>query len=356
MPSLRPYALTGIRHLWHKHIRRGVSALLVQLYRAMRRPRSVERADDSKNFHALFIYTTYQQFIICPLGSNGWQKFKIMEIFYFISITTVIILFISLIIINLKIKHIRKQKEINSNQNDAINHNNISTTKKQYNMGTNSFSNNLYEIAESLIISCNLGDKQIAENNMITLYKATEGKKSKLLLQINPKQAGTIGLGYTWFTFLFNNGNSNINDIAAENALFCLTTNYIETNNCIVLPAIFSLLNKCSEHLEDTINRTLRDTFYYAPTNDRGHDKYNIDGTKFYKYTIMFFCLNNFYDLKAEKFKIKDLPFQPNIYDVKRFMNEFTSLALNKLDNICNIGENNLRNIQNSIRNFLIEL
>ena len=47
--------LIGIRHLWHKHIRRGVSALLVQLYRAMRRPRSVERADDSKNFHALFI-------------------------------------------------------------------------------------------------------------------------------------------------------------------------------------------------------------------------------------------------------------------------------------------------------------
>lgn len=279
-----------------------------------------------------------------------------MKIFYFISITTVIILFISLIIINLKIKHIRKQKEINSNQNNAINHNNISTIKKQYNMGTNSFSNNLYEIAESLIIACNLGNKQIAKNNMIALYKATEGYNSKRLLQINPKQAGTIGLGYTWFTFLFNNGSSNINDIAAENALFCLTTNYIETNNCIVLPAIFSLFNKCSEHLEDTINRTLRDTFYYAPANDRGHDKYNIDGAKFYKYTIMFFCLNNFYDLSAEKFKIKDLPFQPNINDVKRFMNEFSSLAFNKIDNIYNIGENNLRNIQNSIRKFLIEL
>lgn len=212
-----------------------------------------------------------------------------MKIFYFISIATIIILFISFIIINLKIKHIRKQKEINSNQNNAINHNNISTTKKQYDMGTNSFSNNLYEIAKSLIIACNLGDKQIAENNMIILYKATEGYQSKLLLQINPKQAGTIGLGYTLFTFSFDNGNSNINDIAAENALFCLITNYIETNNYIVLPAIFSLFNKCFEHLEDTIDRTLRDTFYYAPANNHGHYKYNIDGYKFYKYTIMFF-------------------------------------------------------------------
>lgn len=278
-----------------------------------------------------------------------------MEMFYFISITTVIILFISLIIINIKIRHIKKQKN-DLNQNNTINHNNISTTKKQYSMETNSFSNNLYEIAKSLIVACNLGEKQIAKNNMIALYKATEGYNSKLLLQVNPKQASTIGLGYTWFTFLFDNGNPNINDIAAENALFCLATNYIETNNYTVLPAIFSLFNKCSEHLEDTINRTLRDTFYYAPANNCGHDNYNIDGFKYYKYTIMFFCINTFYDLKAEKFKIKDLPFQPNINDVKRFINEFASLSFNKLNNICNIGENNLRNIQNSIRNFLIEL
>lgn len=90
------------------------------------------------------------------------------------------------IIINYKIKRIKKQKENYSNhskKSDNINH----SITKNNNMDTNSFSNNLYEIAKSLIIACNIGNKQIAQNNMVTLYRATEGYKSKLLLQINPK-------------------------------------------------------------------------------------------------------------------------------------------------------------------------
>ena len=222
-------------------------------------------------------------------------------------------------------------------------------------MNTNSFSDNLYRIAQSLIIACNIGNKQIAKNNMVTLYRATEGYKSKLLLQINPKQAGTIGLGYTWFTFLFDNGNTDINDIAAENALFCLTKNYIETNNYIVLPAIFSLFNKCFEHLEDTIERTLKDTFYYSPINGEYH-KFNVDGYKYYKYTIMFFCLSKFYNFNDEKFNIEELPFLPNINDVKNFIHEFTSLDFSKLEDINKIGENNLKNIQSSTEKFLSDL
>ena len=108
------------------------------------------------------------------------------------------------------------------------------------------FSERLAAIAGDVNFACFAGHQQAALNSMIELYNTADKYESKRLLRLDSNHAQSIGLAYMWFAIAFNNGNTDPNDVAAENALLCLAMDHFETGNTFGLPAIFTLFNKYS--------------------------------------------------------------------------------------------------------------
>lgn len=105
------------------------------------------------------------------------------------------------------------------------------------------FSERLAAIAGDVNFACFGGHKQAAISSMIELYNMADKYESKRLLRLDSSHAQSIGLAYMWFAIAFDNGNTNPNDVAAENALLCLAMDHFETENTFGLPAIFTMFN-----------------------------------------------------------------------------------------------------------------
>lgn len=191
----------------------------------------------------------------------------------------------------------------------------------------------------------NAGLATTSQKYMFNLFVETEGYKSPKILTITPDDAYTIGLGYMCVAVAFDNGNVVINEIAAENALYCFIKSYVENRNVEVLPFIFSLFNKYADLLDDTIERVLKETLYY------GMDFYNykIDGYKFYRLSIMAFCKERFPQ------KLEDKIFVPRRNDIKQYVKEFGDSSLSTISNINEIGYQNMVKLYQSITNFLTD-
>ena len=221
------------------------------------------------------------------------------------------------------------------------------------------FSGRLAELAADVNFSCNTGQKQAALNAMIRLYNAADKYESKGLLLLDPDQAQSIGLAYMWFALYFSNGvNKDPNDVAAENALLCLAMNHLETENTFVLPAVFTLFNKYHERLDDAVERVLKSSFYYGPINPNGFYKYHVDGYKFYRISIMYYCLSEFYDLQDDEFNIPDdLPyFLPKKEEIHDFWDELNNYSFWGDESLSSIGRENLIRIYESISGFIRNL
>lgn len=213
------------------------------------------------------------------------------------------------------------------------------------------FSEKLAAIAGDVNFACFSGQKQAAFYSMIDLYNTADKYESKRLLQLDPHQAQSIGLAYMWFAIAFDNGNTDPNDVAAENALLCLAMSYFDTDNTFVLPAIFTLFNKHEERLDDAVTRVLKSSFYYGPINPHGFNKYKVDGYKFYRYSIMYFCLSLFYDLQSNKYVIPDdLPyFLPSKDEIHDFLEELNGYSFGGDESLSDLGKQNLIRIYESI-------
>lgn len=220
------------------------------------------------------------------------------------------------------------------------------------------FSERLAAIAGDVNFACFAGHQQAALNSMIELYNTADKYESKRLLRLDSNHAQSIGLAYMWFAIAFNNGNTDPNDVAAENALLCLAMDHFETENTFGLPAIFTLFNKYNERLDDAITRVLKSSFYYGPINPQGFYKYHIDGYRFYQTSIMYYCLSNFYDIKADKFSIpSDLPyFLPKTEEIHEFLNDIKVNPYWGNESLTAIGHENLVRIYDSICGFIENL
>ena len=220
------------------------------------------------------------------------------------------------------------------------------------------FSERLAAIAGDVNFACFTGHHQAALNSMIELYNTADKYESKRLLRLDSNHAQSIGLAYMWFAIAFNNGNTDPNDVAAENALLCLAMDHFETGNTFGLPAIFTLFNKYHERLDDAVERVLKSSFYYGPINPNGFYKYHVDGYKFYRISIMYYCLSVFYDLQDDEFNIPDdlpyfLPIKEEIHD---FWDELNNYSFWGDENLSSIGRENLIRIYESISGFIRNL
>ncbi len=218
------------------------------------------------------------------------------------------------------------------------------------------FSESIAYVASQVNYACFSGQMRSALNHMVELYNCAKGYEAKRLLMLDPDKAQSVGLAYMWFAILIDdNGNTDVNDVAAENAFLCLAMSYFEKDNSFTLPAIFTLLNKHQDRLEDAISRVLKNTFYYSPINHEGFHKYNIDGYKLYRISIMYHCLIGFYDIKNGSFTVpSDLPyFLPRKEDINSFMKDLDNYNFWGKDDLSELGYFKFKELYESIIEFI---
>lgn len=180
------------------------------------------------------------------------------------------------------------------------------------------------------------------QNSIIKLYNKVHGHNSYKLKTIAAKDGQCIGLAFIKMTLYFDNGDFQVNEIAAQNAFYCIYKDYKETGNTYALPALFTLLLKKPRTLEDELYRSNPDPELVGFEGMTLSAPYRrSDRAMVNRLPIMKFLLQSFYDEGSKKFTIDTtLPYHiPSEEEVVKFTNEYgQSQYANKKESI-SIGE-----------------
>jgi hypothetical protein len=207
-------------------------------------------------------------------------------------------------------------------------------------------------IAGNANISFSNRNNREFQNNIIELYNKVHGHNSHKLKIIASKDGQCIGLAFIKMALYFDNGDFQVNEIAAQNAFYCIYKNYIETKNTYALPALFTLLLKKPKVLEDELYRSNPDPKLVGFGGMTLSAPYiRSDRAMANRLPILKFLLQNFYDEISKEFTIDTtLPYHiPSIADVTSFLSEYhKSEYASKTDSI-SVGEQFLNNIYEDI-------
>ncbi len=205
-----------------------------------------------------------------------------------------------------------------------------------------SFSDQMTAIAGNANMSFLCRNNREFQNSIIKLYNKVHGHNSYKLRTIAAKDGQCIGLAFIKMALYFDNGDFQVNEIAAQNAFYCIYKNYKETGNTYVLPAIFTLLLKKPRALEDELYRSNPDPELVGFGGMTLSAPYiRSDRAMVNRLPIMKFLLQSFYDEGSKKFTIDTtLPYHiPSEEEVVKFTNEYVqSQYANKKESI-SIGE-----------------
>lgn len=109
------------------------------------------------------------------------------------------------------------------------------------------------ELAGVVNFAINSGNNRAALNAMTEMYTVVQRNGGISLLNLPIEDLQCVGFAFTRMALYFNNGDEDINSVAAENAFYCLSKSFFEKNNNWTLPAIFTLLNTKRHLLKDKL-------------------------------------------------------------------------------------------------------
>lgn len=219
-----------------------------------------------------------------------------------------------------------------------------------------SFSNQMAAIAGNANIAFLQRDTTGFQNSIIELYNKVHGYNSHKLKTIAAKDGQCIGLAFIKMAMYFSNGDYQVNEIAAQNAFYCIVKNFKETDNIYALPALFTLLLKKPRTLEDELYRVNGDPQLVGMGGLLPSASYRRqERAMSNRFPIMKFLLQMFYDGGQNKFIIDTtLPYHiPSAKDVANFLSEYNkSEYASKADTI-SIGERFLNDVYKNIEEQL---
>lgn len=190
-----------------------------------------------------------------------------------------------------------------------------------------SFSDQMTAIAGNANMSFLCRNNRGFQNSIIELYNKVHGHNSHKLKTIAAKDGQCIGLAFIKMALYFDNGDFQVNEIAAQNAFYCIYKNYKETGNTYALPALFTLFQKKPRALEDELYRSNPDPELVGLGGMTPSAPYRrSDRAMTNRLPIMKFLLQSFYDEGANKFTIDTtLPYHiPSEDDITKFTNDYS--------------------------------
>lgn len=205
-----------------------------------------------------------------------------------------------------------------------------------------SFSDQMTAIAGNANMSFLCRNNRGFQNSIIELYNKVHGHNSHKLKTIAAKDGQCIGLAFIKMALYFDNGDFQVNEIAAQNAFYCIYKNYKETGNTYALPALFTLFLKKPRALEDELYRSNPDPELVGLGGMTPSAPYRrSDRAMTNRLPIMKFLLQSFYDEGGNKFTIDTtLPYHiPSDDDVAKFINEYSQSQYANDKESISIGE-----------------
>lgn len=252
--------------------------------------------------------------------------------------------------LRLEIEHqVEQRKEIeleNNRRNEGTNSQSVSTSNdgdeddtikpKTKIMDVDSeTSDYLQYLAGNCNLSFNMGNSQNAINFMNQLFDVCYGRHGHKLLQISSHCTQVVGLAFSNIALFLDFKDKDLNSVAAENAVYCLGRDIIETDNTFCAPSIFTILFRQPSLLKDKLIEThcsisqkrvgmpigmmLGGNPFTAPHLNEFREQ----ATTEKRIAIMAYLLSLFYDKNSNKFTIPtDLPYNlPKTNDIEKFSN-----------------------------------
>ena len=175
------------------------------------------------------------------------------------------------------------------------------------------FAEQMLQLAPQVNFAFNSDNDYLLGQSTLQFFNIGQRCGGSCLLDIPADELQTIGFAYTIIADFMAWESTDVNDIAAENGLYCLCRSYFETKNTFVLPAIFQLLDK-PEYIKSCFPTIMAKSFcrIFRP----------IDIPKYAK----LYVLSQVYDIEKNKWLIPtDIPlFHPNKNQIDQVMYFFS--------------------------------
>lgn len=219
-----------------------------------------------------------------------------------------------------------------------------------------SFSDQMAGIAGNVNLCFVTGNKQGVTDNLVILYNKVHGYNSHLLKTLDAKDGQIVGLAFIKMALYFSNGDFQVNEIAAQNAYYCIAKNYLFDKNTYALPALFTLLAKRPQTLGDEL-------FDVNPDPSlEGYGRMTLsapyrrkDRVMENRLLIMKYVLSKFYDETKKKFLIDTtLPYHiPSQENIDVFNQEQRTSKLGNEKEILAKGEEYFKKLYKNIEEQL---
>lgn len=220
-----------------------------------------------------------------------------------------------------------------------------------------SFSDQMAGIAGNVNLCFVTGNKKGVTDNLVILYNKVHGYNSHLLKTLDAKDGQIVGLAFVKMALYFSNGDFQVNEIAAQNAYYCIAKNYLFDKNTCALPALFTLLAKRPQTLGDELYDVNPD-----PSLEGAYGRMTLsapyrrrDRVMENRLPIMKYVLSKFYDGTKKKFLIDTtLPYHiPSQEDINVFYQELRTNKLGDEKEILAKGEEYFKKLYENIEEQL---
>lgn len=179
----------------------------------------------------------------------------------------------------------------------------------------------IVQLAAKVNWTLSTNQKNECINAMVELCNKVQFGNGKKLLLLDDSECQVVGLAFVAIALHFDNGDEDINSVAAENAYYCLARSFIKTENRYVLPAIYTLLdsrvgllaqeliaNWC-EIAQKQVGMPIGMMLGGNPFTDPRLQDFREQAIGFSK-DIQYYVLSHFYDFETSTFLIAtDLPY-----------------------------------------------
>lgn len=219
-----------------------------------------------------------------------------------------------------------------------------------------SFSEQMAGIAGNVNLSFVTGNNKGVTDNLVILYNKVHGYNSHLLKTLAAKEGQVVGLAFIKMALFFSNGDFQINEIAAQNAYYCIVKNFLVTKNTYALPALFTLLAKKPQTLADELYSVNPDSSLAGLGGLTPSAPYRRkDQAMMNRLPIMKYILTKFYDEDKKTFLLDTtLPYHiPSQEDVSKFYSDLDSSGLGTSKEVYEAGEEYFKDLYDNIEEQL---
>lgn len=218
------------------------------------------------------------------------------------------------------------------------------------------FSEQLAMIARDVNWCFTTGNKKGLSDSIIELYNKVHGYNSHKLKTLEAKDGQVVGLAFIKMALFYDNGDFQVNEIAAQNAYYSIAKNFMETNNTYALPAMFTLFYKEPLALGNELyrinpNRELIGLNGMTPSASYLKRERALNN----RLPIMKYILQQFYDENKKEFKLDvTLPYHiPSVVEIDKFLEEYSKSIYYNDANALSIGAEYFKRLFEYIEDLL---